>query len=238
MKLLPLLSLAAFSSVVFACSAAPDPASGAEAPLQSNPSAAADIDTSLVSNDTPITTDACPMVPGPSKAGNDGAWVRGVAHFDPSHFKAGAKPVLRVVLRHSFALVKGEEKIGGRLHGWTSVPIDDPSAGEVSFAIDMAENHTMWSEGNGTFHVVLIIDEDDNNNLDFVTTQTEAMVAGVVGPNELAKIVDVDISCHAPSPCLDVQIDCVGASCTEITPVKTCKKKLPACADDADFCQD
>lgn len=235
MKLLPVLGFAAVASII-ACSSNVEPATHADAPLQSsqvNP-----IDTSLVNNDTPVAADACPMIPAASKSGNDGAWVRGVAHFDPSHFTAGKKPVLRVVLRHAFALVKGEEKIGGRLHGWTNVPIDDPASGTVSFAIDMAENHTMWSEGNGTFHLVLIIDEDDNNNLDFVTTQTEAMVAGVVGPNELAKVTNVDISCHKPSPCLDVQVDCTGASCTEITPVKTCKKQLPACADDADFCQD
>ncbi len=238
MKLFALLAAAALcSSALVACSAADESATAAEAPLQSNPTESP-IDTTLIGNDTPVASNACPMIPGPSKAGNDGAWVRGVVHFDPSHFKSGSQPVLRVILRHSFALVKGEEKIGGRLHGWTNIPIDDPSTGEVPFTIDMAENHTMWSEGNGAFHVVFIIDENDDNNLDFVTTQSEAMIAGIVGPNELAKIADVDISCHAASPCLDVNVDCVGPSCTEITPVKTCKKKLPACAGGDNFCQD
>lgn len=237
MKLLPALAFAALSSsALVACAAAPEPTTAADAPLQSSASEAP-IDTALVDNDTPVASNACPMIPGPSKAGNDGAWVRGVVHFDPSRFAAGSQPVLRVVLRHSFALVRGEEKIGGRLHGWTNVPIEDPSTGEVPFTIDMAENHTMWSEGNGTFHVVFIIDENDDNNLDFVTTQTEAMLAGVVSPNELAKIADVDISCHEPSPCLDVKVDCVGPSCTEITPITKCEKKLPACSGDGDFCQ-
>lgn len=225
MKLLaPLFALTSLALV--ACAADPAASGSAEAPLQ----------TVRAGNDTPVA-DACPVaIPGPSKANNDGAWVRGTAHFDPSHFKAGAKPVLRVVLRHSFALVRGEEKIGGRLHGWKNIPIEDVASGTQTFAIDMAANHTMWSEGNGVFHVVLIIDEDGDNDLDHVTTQTEAIVAGHPGSNELTAIADVDISCHAPSPCLDVQVACTGESCLEITPVTSCEKRLPACADDGDFC--
>src|SRR6185295_4940320 len=142
MKLLSSAAVALGLASLVACSSNVEPANSADAPLQS--SQVNGIDTSLVNNDTPVAADACPMIPAASKSGNDGAWVRGVAHFDPSRFTAGSKPVLRVVLRHSFALVKGEEKIGGRLHGWTNVPIDDPTSGSVPFTIDMAENHTMW----------------------------------------------------------------------------------------------
>lgn len=233
MKLLSLLGLAALSSVVACASAAP-PEASTEGLLQSPDGDL--IDTALVATDTPVTEDACPMIPGTSRSGNDGAWVRGVARFDPSRFQAGQKPVLRVILRHGFVLVRGEEKLGGRLHGWVNVPIEDPTSGVQPFAIDMADNHTMWSEGNGTFHLVLIIDENGDNDLDVVTTQAEAMAASMPAPTELAKRTDVDISCHAPSPCLDVKVDCTGTSCLEITPVTSCTKKLPACESDADFC--
>jgi len=182
--------------------------------------------------------DKCGAAPKKSACKNEGSWIRGIAHFDPTHFKAGAKPVLRVVLRHSFALMKGEETIGGRLHAWTSVPIKDPSKGEVPFAIDMCSTGTaMWSEENGAFHVVLLVDEDDNNDLDTASSNASAMIASTPGATELAKIVDVDVSCNAPSACLDVNIDCKGPSCTTIQPITECKKKPQGCKSDSTFCQ-
>lgn len=180
--------------------------------------------------------DTCAVaIPKKAKCGNNGAWVRGVAHFDPAKVSA-AKPVLRVVLRHSFVLVDGEEKIGGRLHGWTSVPITDPSKGEVPFAIDMSALATMWSEENGAFHVVLIIDEDDNNDLDNAGSLAESLVIGTPGANELAKIVDVEVSCHAEAACLDVNIDCTGPDCTTIEPMAKCTAKKPGCGGSG-FCK-
>lgn len=220
-----LLTLSLLCASLAACTAATEPVA----------ESASNFDTATIVE--PPQPDLCPVaVPSPSVSGNDGAWVRGVAHWDPSHFKPGAKPVLRVVLRHAFALVAGEEKIGGRLHGWTSIPIEDPSTGSIPFAIDMAKTHTMWSEGNGVFHVVFIIDEDGSNDLDDATTMAESLVMATPGPNELVKIADVDISCHAPSPCIDVDVDCSGGKCLEITPVTSCTKRLPACQSDGDFC--
>jgi hypothetical protein len=186
----------------------------------------------------PPPTDKCGAAPKKSACKNEGSWVRGVAHFDPSHFKAGSKPVLRVVLRHGFALYKGEENIGGRLHAWTSIPVTDPSKGEVAFALDMCSTGTaMWSEENGAFHLVLILDEDANNDLDDATSNEKAIIVSTPGAQELVKMVDVDLSCNAPSPCLDVKIDCTGgASCTTIEPVKSCKRKATSCKSDSAFC--
>jgi hypothetical protein len=182
--------------------------------------------------------DKCGAAPKKSACKNGGSWVRGVAHFDPSHFKAGSKPVLRVVLRHSFALYKGEENIGGRLHAWASFPVADPTKGEVGFALDMCSTGTaMWSEENGAFHLVLILDEDGNNDLDDATSNEKAVIVATPGVKELVKMVDVDLSCNAPSPCLDVNIDCTGgASCTTIEPMKSCKRKATGCKSDSAFC--
>jgi hypothetical protein len=188
--------------------------------------------------DAGAAPEKCSPAPAKSACKNESSWVRGVAHFDPSRLKAGSKPILRVVLRHGFIFVKGEEAIGGRLHAWESFPIEDPSKGELPFAIDMCGMGTaMWSEENSTFHLVLILDEDGNNDIDDARSNEEAIIVGIPGANELAKMVDVDVSCHAPSACLDVTLDCVGPSCTTITPITKCTKKTPGCPSDDKFCK-
>jgi hypothetical protein len=207
-------------------------------PATSEPTDPAAEETNEGATPPPPAADKCVAAPKKSRCKNESSWIRGVAHFDPSHFKAGAKPVLRVVLRHSFALMREEATIGGRLHAFTSVPIADPSKGEVPFAIDMCSSGAaMWSEENGGFHVVLILDEDGNNDLDDATDEETAMIAAMPGPKELVKLVDVDVSCKAPSPCLDVKIDCTGSSCTTIQPMTSCKKKATSCESDSSFCR-
>ena len=179
----------------------------------------------------------CAAPPSKSSCG-DSAWVRGTAHFDPSLLKAGSAPILRVVLRHGFTMVKGEETIGGRLHAYASVPVKNPAAGEVTFAIDMCDTGTsMWSEENGAFHLVLILDENGDNDLDNATSNEDAIVIGTPTKGELVKMVDVDVSCKGTSACLDVKVDCSGASCLTFQPMKTCAKKLPGCGSDSSFCK-
>src|SRR5262249_34964341 len=143
--------------------------------------------------------------PGKSGCNNTGSIVRGTARFDPAHFEPGTAPVLRVSLRHSFTLLAGEEKIGGRLHAYKNVPLTNLSAGSQAFELDMCMfGEAMWSEENGTFHLVLMLDENGNNNLDQATTNTQAITMATPDAGELVKMVDVDVSCTAPSPCLDV----------------------------------
>lgn len=180
----------------------------------------------------------CAPPPRASQCGNEGSWIRGVAHFDPSHFAPGAKPQLRVTLRHKFVLVPGEENIGGRLHMFTSVKTADWASGSVPFAIDMCGMGTaMWSEENGTFDLVLSIDENNNNNLGFATSNEDAITIATIDPGELTKMVEVNVSCNAPSACLDVNLDCTGGTkCTTITPMTTCTKKNPSCPSDDTFC--
>src|SRR5690606_2211319 len=135
----------------------------------------------------------------------------------------------RVVLRHSFVLVKGEEAVGGRLHGWTSVPVKSVESGEVPFAIDMCDGAPMWSEESGAFNVVLILGEAGDNDLDDATSMAESLAIATPGPSELAKIAKVDISCHGSSACLDVTLDCTGPGCTKIDPIESCTRKSPGC---------
>ncbi len=195
--------------------------------------------TDLAQNEAEPGKNACTVaIPEPSLCSNDAAWVRGVARFDPSHLSAGATPVLRVVLRHEFVIRPGEEKIGGRLHAFTSVPVANPTLGEVPFAIDMCMfEHSMWSEENGTFHLVLILDENGDNDLELATTEAEAMVMATPGPDELVKMTNVEISCHGTAACLDVNLDCKGSSCTTIEPITSCTKKTPGCNSHAAFCR-
>jgi hypothetical protein len=182
-------------------------------------------------------TSACAAPPSASTCG-DSAWVRGIAHFDPSHFAPGAAPILRVVLRHEFIEVAGEEKIGGRLHMYTSIPVTDIASGKQEFAIDMCGLGTaMWSEENSTFHLVLIFDENGDNNLDDATSNEDAITIGTPTTGELTSMTDVDISCNAPSACLDITSTCTtGASCLTFEPIKSCTKKTPACKSDSVFC--
>lgn len=116
----------------------------------------------------------------------------------------------------------------------------DPSSGLIPFAIDMCELGTsMWSEENGAFHLVLILDENDDNDVATATTNTneDAVVIATPSKGEYVKMVDVDVSCKAASACLDVKVDCTGASCLAFQPMKTCAKKLPGCGSDSSFCK-
>ena len=115
----------------------------------------------------------------------------------------------------------------------------DPSKGEVPFAIDMCDLGTsMWSEENGAFHLVLMLDETGANDLDKATSNEDAIVIGTAGKGELVKMVDVEVSCKGTSACLDVKVDCAdGASCLTFQPVKSCAKKLPGCNSASAFCK-
>jgi hypothetical protein len=164
--------------------------------------------------------------------------VRGVARFDPAHFGPDAKPVLRLSLRHSFTFINGEETIGGRLHAYKNVAVTDVAAGSQPFELDMCMfGEAMWSDENGTFHLIGMLDENGNNNLNNATTNQEAIKISTPDAGELVKLIDLELSCTEPSPCLDLTLDCTeGAPCTTITPITSCTKKMPGCMSDAAYC--
>jgi hypothetical protein len=169
----------------------------------------------------------------------DSALVRGVAHFDPARVPDGGVPVLRLALRHSFVLLGGEEQIGGRLHANISVPVTDVASGSVPFAIDMCLYGTaMWSEENGAFHLIGILDLNGNNDLDQAQSNDEAIAMGHADYYEPAGMLDLSISCHQPSPCVSLPLDCIdGTNCTLVTPLNACTKTTPSCPSDDSFCQ-
>ncbi|MGZ3418457.1 MAG: hypothetical protein ACXVEE_11365 [Polyangiales bacterium] len=236
MQLSAFPTLAAVAVALLGCSS-PSASSSSPATTEPEDSGVADVAPEAAEETAP--TSACAAPPKKSGCDNESSWIRGVAHFDASHFMAGTKPVLRVALRHGFALYKGEETIGGRLHEWKSFPIADATKGEVAFAIDMCgEGTAMWSEENGAFNLALIVDEDGNNDIDDATTNDEAIQKGIPGATELAKLVKVDVSCHAPTACLDVALDCTGGvACTTVEPLTSCTKKTPGCESDSAFCK-
>jgi hypothetical protein len=223
-----LFSLLAITACSSSTGAAPSASADAGAPEAGEPDAAS----------SGAAADKCAAVPKASKCATDGAWIRGVVHFDAKHVTA-AKPVLRIALRHSFALVAGEEAIGGRLHTFLSVPVTDPSTGEIPFALDMCRFGTgMFSEENGPFHLVLMLDENDNNDLDAASTNEDAVTIATPDKGELVKMTTLDVSCHAASACLDVTLDCVdGAPCTTFEPIASCAKKTPGCKSADAFCK-
>jgi hypothetical protein len=217
------------------CSSTSEPSGAATA----TPDAGGPTDDASVTPDGAAGDAGAQCAPPPSKSTcGEGAWVRGTAHFDPTVVAAGSKAILRVVLRHNFIMVKGEETIGGRLHEYKSFPVTDPSTGEISFAIDMCGSGTsMWSEENGAFHLVLILDTNGDNDLDNATSNDEAIVIGTPSKGEYVKMMDVDVSCKAAAACVDVKLDCTGATCLTFQPVKSCAKKLPGCSSDSSFCK-
>ena len=224
----------AVSLTLFACfSLTACSSSSGAAPL-----APADAGADGAEPDDASPADKCAAVPKPSKCATDGAWIRGIAHFDPKHF-TGASPALRVVLRHSFTLVAGEEAIGGRLHTFASFPVADPSTGEAPFALDMCRLGTgMFSEENGPFHLVLILDENANNDLNAARSNEDAIAMGTPDKGELVKMTTLDVSCHAASACVDVTLDCTdGSACTTFTPMTSCTKKTPGCKSADSFCK-
>jgi hypothetical protein len=244
MRLLPsprILALATSLLASLGCSSASSGSGASPAPAPQADAGPAS--TGPTANDAgeagALPTPTCGAPPAASHCKNEGSWVRGVVYFDPSHFAQGATPMLRLSLRHGFVLVKGEEKIGGRLHAYKSIRVKDVSAGQVEFALDMCDLGTaMWSEENGSFHLVASLDENGNNDLDDATSNEDAVTRGTPDPGELTKMIDVDVSCNAPSPCVALQLDCVdGAACTTITPLKTCAKKTPGCASDDAWCK-
>jgi hypothetical protein len=173
------------------------------------------------------------------KGGEEGALVRGIARFDVSKRAPGtAAPTLTLFLRHAFVVAKTEARIGGRLHGFLRVKLtpEQLESGEVPFTIDMCGLGTaMWSEENGMFNLVAILDE---NNLHDLENSADPNKAQIPQEGELMKMTEVEVSCHKPSPCVGVRLDCVdGQACTTITPITSLMCSPNACTSDSSFCK-
>lgn len=94
----------------------------------------------------------------------------------------------------------------------------------------------MWSEENGPFNLVVILDENGAHDLD---TATDATAFQTPQDGELVtKVSGIDISCHTDSPCIDAPLDCKdGTACTTITPIDHVDCRTPACQSESSFCK-
>ena len=164
---------------------------------------------------------------------NEGSVVRGIVRFDPAHFAGKPKPTLRVFLHHQMLVKDTEAKQGGHPHAWTSVTDVDLVKGEAKFTLDMCDLGTaMYSEENCGFNAVVMLDEDGSNNPD-----TQGAIALVPQKGELVAMLPLEISCHAPSPCLELDAKCAaGEACTTYTPPTSCACKPAKCPSDDKIC--
>ncbi len=170
---------------------------------------------------------------------NPDSWVFGIARFNPALVPDGVKPVLRIALRHNFVEFPTENVIGGRLHAFANVAVDDVASGQIPFQLDMCQDQiAMWSEENGPFNIVGILDFNDNNDMNKATSQATSETIADPDPGEPAGMVHgFDVSCHQAGSCLDLRLECIdGTACTTITPFASCKKTTPACTSDSVFC--
>lgn len=176
------------------------------------------------------------------RTGGEGAIVRGVVRFDPSLLSGSGKPALSLFLRHSFLMVAGEDEVGGRLHADKRILLRDNhrKSGVVPFEIDMCTyGIEMWSEENGLFNVVAILDEKGAHDLDKAKNAEEALEMQTPAKGELVKMVTgIKVSCRGESPCLDVPLDCKnGTKCTSITPIEEVECEAQSCGSDEAFCK-
>lgn len=207
----------ALGAFLFACSSAP---TAATAP-------AAD-----AGSDVAPTAQCAAAAPSKCAVPNQGSVVRGRVTFDSSHFAAGAKVSLSIALNHQFALFKNEKLSGGHPHGTVYLKDVDVSSGAVPFSIDLCElGVAMWSEENCGFNLVAILDETGDNDPNRAASRTPAK-------GELAGMIPLDISCHAPSPCVEIKAQCAdGYSCLTYDPPATCACKMNGCASDDQICK-
>jgi len=201
-----------------ACSSAPAAVSAPAA------DAGADVAASMVQ--------CAPPAPSKCTPANEGSVVRGVVTFDPSHYAAGAKVSLSIALNHQFVLFKNEKLSGGHPHAFGYLKDVDVSKGAIPFSIDLCDlGVAMWSEENCGFNLVAILDETGDNDPNGSASRTPAK-------GELAGMIPLDISCHAPSPCVEIKAQCAdGYSCVTYEPPTTCACKTNGCPSDDQICQ-
>jgi hypothetical protein len=229
----PLAALSLLACV--ACTSSSSPVAALPAAEPNEPAASdppAEVPPSLCA--PPKMTTAC-------KTGGEAAIIRGVARFDPAKVPSGAagNAALVVFLRHSWVYREEEATVGGRLHGYDRIRLDARALarGTVPFELDLCEFGTaMWSEENGAFNVVGVLDFDGSHD---TKTAKGEMEFQTPNPGELAKMVKgVEVSCRGASPCIDLPLDCTdGASCTTFQPVTSVACNPSSCASDDAFCK-
>ena len=164
-----------------------------------------------------------------SVCGNTSSLIRGVVRLDPEVTPtAGTSGDLLIVLTHK---ALGEADTGGVYHTLLPIPSVNLASANVPFTLDMCNGGEMWSEENGAFNLIVILDTNGNND------PTNPNFTWIPDLGEASIRAELPISCHTPSPCLDVKLSCVaGQSCIAFNQPPGCGCTQPACNSPINAC--
>jgi hypothetical protein len=159
--------------------------------------------------------------PMTSLCGNQSSIVQGHVRL-----AEGIEPVtgtLFLALNHEIY----EGSLGGGYHMHTLIPNADLSE-PVPFAIDMCADGEMWTEENGPYTLIAILDKNGNQSPGDMLPE---------GGEPSTRIADLDLSCSADALCLDVVLDCIdGADCVSFAD-ETCDPNDEGhCGSDFSLC--
>jgi hypothetical protein len=110
-----------------------------------------------------------------------------------------------------------EGPFGGGYH--ISTVISNANLSEpVPFVLDMCENGVMWTEENGPYTLIAILDQNGNQD-------SANMLADAGEP--AGRLANLQLSCSHDPLCLDLELDCTGEDCTAFTNA-TCDESISA----------
>jgi hypothetical protein len=178
------------------------------------------------STDEPSGYDLVCSPPSPTSCGDEAASIRGAVRLDPTGDWAGpTSGDLFIGLAHEWL---GGGVTGGFPHVATIIPGVDLSLGPVEFELDMCDGGIMWSEDNCSYQLVAILDQNGNQSGQNWTPDADELTG---------RVQDVELSCGGDSPCMDLQLGCVGPSCLTFTDPGQCQCADTTCDSDYKTCR-
>lgn len=164
--------------------------------------------------------------PAATQCGNNAARIRGHVRMASSLTPDSTSGNLVIGLAH-YRL--GSGSTGGVYHTHTVVNGVDLAAGATrEFSLDMCTGGAMWSEDNCEYRLIAILDQNGNN---------EAGGNMIPDPGEPVGVIPIELSCTGESPCVDLVLDCMGASCAAFTDPGACTCATQGCGSDFVTCQ-
>ena len=161
--------------------------------------------------------------PGPSVCGNEASILRGTVRLAPGLKPKNTSGDLYIALAHE-SYAGGQ---GGGFHWDTTVNGADLSAGPVPFELDMCQGAAMWSEDNGSYGLVVVLDANGNNGPHLLLPDEGEPSTRVPG---------LTVSCTGSSPCLDVVLDCVDGDTCATFADEPCQLADQTCNSDFALC--
>ena len=164
----------------------------------------------------------CPA-PGPSVCDNEASMLRGTVRLAPGLAAKNTSGDLFIALAHeSYA---GNQ--GGGYHIHMTESDVDLAQGPAPFELDMCVGAAMWSEDNGTYGLVVVLDGNGNNGPHlFLPDEGEPST----------RVAGMTVSCTGESPCMDVVLDCVDGSTCVTFADEPCTSGDETCNSDFALC--